>query len=59
MSQKAYNKISIQGREHVRNNYNFDNFEKQWVETMDEIIEREGSWDTRVGYNMWHLMEVA
>jgi len=59
MSEKAYNKMSIQGRDHVRNNYNFENFEKTWIAAMDEIVEREGSWDERTGYKMWHLMEVA
>ena len=56
---KAYKKMSIQGREHVKNNYNFDNFEKQWVQKMDEIIEKHGSWETRRGYERWHLDEVA
>ena len=58
-SKKAYQKMSVQGREHVRNNYNFDTFEKRWVELMDDIMERHGSWDTRNGYERWHLMEVA
>ena len=58
-SKKAYQKMSVQGREHVRNNYNFDTFEKRWVELMDDIMERHGSWDTRTGYERWHLMEVA
>jgi glycosyltransferase involved in cell wall biosynthesis len=56
---KTYQKMSVQGREHVRNNYNFETFEKKWVELMDDIIERHGSWDTRTGYERWHLMEVA
>ena len=56
---KTYQKMSVQGREHVRNNYNFEAFEKQWVELMDEITARHGSWNTRTGYNRWHLLEVA
>tara|TARA_B100001123_G_scaffold74689_3_gene84223 strand:+ start:32042 stop:33337 length:1296 start_codon:yes stop_codon:yes gene_type:complete len=59
LSTKAYNKMSIQGREHVRKNYNFDNFEKQWVSLIDEFIEKHGSWDNRKNYQRWHLMEVA
>ena len=59
LSTKAYKKMSIQGRDHVRKNYNFENFEKQWVETIDEIVERHGSWDTRTGHRRWHLLEVA
>ena len=29
MSDKAYKKMSIKGREHVANNYNFENHTKQ------------------------------
>tara|TARA_Y100001963_G_scaffold159287_1_gene262354 strand:- start:29724 stop:30998 length:1275 start_codon:yes stop_codon:yes gene_type:complete len=59
MSPKAYKKASLQGREHVRKNYNFENFEKTWVKKMDEIVEKHGSWETRQGYKRWHLLEVA
>ena len=59
LREKTYKKMSIQGRQHVKDNYNFDNFEKQWVDIMDEVIEKHGSWETRVGYRRWHLLEVA
>jgi glycosyltransferase involved in cell wall biosynthesis len=59
VTSKKYKKMSIQGRQHVKDNYNFDNFEKQWVKTMDEIVEKHGSWETRSGYERWHLLEVA
>jgi len=56
---KTYKKMSLQGREHVKKNYNFDKLEKQWVKLMDEIVEKHGSWETRRGYDRWHLLEVA
>ena len=56
---KKYRQMSSQGRRHVNKNYNFDNFEKSWISLMDSIIENYGSWDTRTGYQRWHLMEVA
>ena len=59
ISPKAYKKMSLQGREHVRKNYNFEDFEKKWVKLMDEIVEKYGSWETREGYKRWHLLEVA
>ena len=59
LSPKAYKKMSLQGREHVRNNYNFLNFEKQWVTLMDNIVENHGSWGERKNYKRWHLLEVA
>jgi hypothetical protein len=51
--------MSIQGRKHVADNYNFEKFEKEWIKTMDNIVEKHGSWDTRQGHKRWHLMEVA
>jgi glycosyltransferase involved in cell wall biosynthesis len=59
ISDKAYKKMSIQAREHVMNNYNFEAYTKRWVEIMDDLIERHGSWDSRKLYDRWHLMEVA
>ena len=59
VSPKTYKRMSIQGREHVNKNYNFEDYEKGWVDIMDNLIEENGSWDTRKGYKRWHLMEVA
>tara|TARA_B100000214_G_C23970460_1_gene629842 strand:- start:1706 stop:2992 length:1287 start_codon:yes stop_codon:yes gene_type:complete len=58
-SNKNYKKMSSQGIAHVKENYNFDNYEKQWIELMDKVVEEHGSWDSRKGYKTWHLMEVA
>ena len=44
---------------HVKNNYSFENYQKKWIEVMDEIVEKYGSWDTRKNYDRWHLLEVA
>jgi hypothetical protein len=51
--------MSIQGREHVKNNYNWDVYKNRWIELVDNIVETQGSWDTRQGYQRWHLLEVA
>jgi len=59
ISKRRYNKMSIQGRQHVVENYSFDNCENQWVSLMDEIVEKHGSWETRKNYDRWHLVEVA
>jgi glycosyltransferase involved in cell wall biosynthesis len=40
LNAKTYKKMSILGREHVRKNYNFENYEKEWVKLMDEIVEK-------------------
>jgi len=56
---KKYRQMISQGRRHIQKNYNFENFEKVWVDLMDSVIEQHGSWETRKGYQKWHLMEVA
>ena len=56
---KAYKKMSIQGRAHVKKNYSFEKYEERWIELMDNIVEKHGSWETRKGYKRWHLLEVA
>ena len=58
-SSKNYKKMSTEGMKHVKENYNFETFEKSWVEVMDRVIKEHGSWETRKGYKTWHLMEVA
>jgi len=59
LSKKAYKKMSLQGVQHVRNNYNFEKYEQGWVDIMDEVVASYGSWETRQGYNRWHIREVA
>ena len=59
LNAKTYKKMSIQGREHVKNNYNWDVYKNRWIELVDNIVETQGSWDTRQGYQRWHLLEVA
>ena len=58
-SPKAYEKMSRQGMNHVKNNYSFENYQKKWIEVIDEIAEKHGSWETRKNYDRWHLLEVA
>ena len=59
MSSKAYKKMSIQGRKHVDENYNFENYKDRWINVMDEFIEKNGSWENRKNYSRWTLLEVA
>ena len=56
---EKYKKMSDAGLNHVKTSYNFENYEKSWIETMDRIIETHGSWENRKNYKRWHLMEVA
>jgi len=47
------------GREHVLKNYNFEDFNKNWVETMTRIHEEHGSWETRKNYTHYTFSEVG
>jgi glycosyltransferase involved in cell wall biosynthesis len=59
MTSEERKELGMKGREHVMKNYNFETFNKQWVDIMTEIHEQEGSWETRTNYNGIRFMEVA
>ena len=59
LTKAKYKKMSEAGIKHVKENYNFENFEKQWIDFMDKTIEHHGSWETRKNYNRWTLKEIA
>ena len=59
VSSKAYKKMSTGGMKHVKDNYSFEQLTNGWIETMDNFIEENGSWETRKNYQRWHLLEVA
>ena len=58
ISKSRYKKMSLQGREHVKNNYSFKNYTDGWIKLMDDFIEKHGSWETRKGYQRWHVVEI-
>mgnify|MGYP003113901273 CR=1 FL=1 len=45
------------GRQHVLKNYSFENYQNKWVEVMDDIHERHGSWENRKLYSPWKLIK--
>jgi glycosyltransferase involved in cell wall biosynthesis len=59
MSREERRELGIKGRKHVMENYNFETFNKQWVDIMTEIYEEEGSWENRKKYNGIRFLEVA
>jgi len=50
--------LGMKGRQHVIKNYNFEKFNKSWIDLIDKVVEERGSWDTRKKYKAWKLMEV-
>ena len=58
ISYEARREMGMKGRDHVLKNYNFLDFQKNWVKLIDEITEN-GSWETRKGYNGIRIKEIA
>ena len=51
--------LGQKGQRHVRQNYSFDSFCKNWVNTMLTVHKECGSWKTRKGYDGIVFKEVA
>ena len=47
------------GRQHVLKNYNFENFQKKWIDVFDNTLEKHGSWKNRKNYQSWELREIT
>ena len=58
LSGPKYKKMAEMGLQHVKDNYNFEDYEKNWTNLIDKVIEENGSWETRKNYERWNLMEV-
>ena len=58
IDEKARRDLGEKGYRHVRNNYSFENFEKQWVNLMLGVHEEHGSWPTK-NYSSIVFKEVA
>ena len=58
MSPEEREKMGDMGIEHVQKNYNFENFEQQWVELMESIHEKYGSWENRKNHKNWYALEI-
>ena len=50
--------LGAAGREHVVKNYNFENFNKSWVDLMLRVHEEHGSWENRKKYQSWECIEL-
>lgn len=46
------------GRDYVMRDYNIDDYGRRWEETLTDIHERHGSWDTRANYKNWRCVKI-
>lgn len=58
MSAEERDEIGRKGREHMMENFNYENYGRQWVELVDHVIEKNGSWVNRKGYRSWEAIDV-
>ena len=59
MSKEDRENLGNLGIQHVRKNYSYDKFKNKWLELIEDIMERMGSWETRKNYKSWELKEVS
>lgn len=58
LSKEERNQLGASGRAHVLENYGMDVFEKNWIDTIEEITNHFGSWENRKNYKSWELIEL-
>ena len=58
MTKEEREELGKKGRQHVDNNYNFQNFVVRWRKLLEDVHKNHGSWKTRKGYKSWELREV-
>ena len=59
MGEEERQRLGKLGRIHVLKNYNFNNFQSNWLDFMLEVANKEGSWETRQNYNGILFKEIA
>ena len=59
MSKEEREAMGLKGRAHVMKNYNFEDFNKNWVDLLTNLHEEEGSWKTRKKQTAWVLKEIS
>lgn len=57
MGDEKRRELGKAGREHIMKNYNFELFEKSWVDLLLQVYENHGSWNTRKKYKSWKIQE--
>ena len=58
MKKEDREKLGEEGRAHVNKNYSFEGYQKKWVEVLDDVHERHGSWEDRKNYSPWTLSKI-
>lgn len=57
MSREERKLLGAKGREHVIQNFNFQDFNKKWDAIMTDVYQKYGSWGNRKNYKSWSIKE--
>ncbi len=58
MSPEERKTLGQHGKKYIQTHYNFQDFQKFWVEKMLEVHEKFGSWETRKNHTRYTLTEI-
>jgi len=58
MSEEDREALGKSGQEHIAKNYSFETYQSRWVDLLDRVHEKHGSWDNRKKYSPWKLTKV-
>jgi glycosyltransferase involved in cell wall biosynthesis len=58
MTREERKELGKKGLEHVKANFSFEQYGKTWDKIMQEVYEKNGSWETRKNYKSWSLKEI-
>ena len=58
MTKEERDELGHKGRQHVLNNYDFNNYQEGWDKIMKDVHNKYGSWEDRKGYNTWRHEEL-
>ena len=58
MTPEERDNLGKAGRQHVEKNYAFESYQKFWVDYLQDLHHRLGSWDSRKNYTRWETIEI-
>ena len=58
MKKSERDAIGQAGRRHVENHYSFEKYQSGWIDILDNVYEKHGSWENRKKYSPWTIEKV-
>lgn len=58
MSKEEREEMGRKGRKHIMDNYSFAKYAGNWYQTMNDVVEKHGSWENRKNYKSYTVEEL-